>query len=131
MQKPEAPEWLVEMAIRYHKIEEGEYGCNGIACPGVQRLIALLQRVVSADVPASPTPDGWRPIETAPQDGRWFWALHRSNSSGIYVSAFRWDSSHKAWFAGTGWWPQFVLGFTAWHEMAEQPPAPPAPPEVP
>lgn len=29
------------LAIEYHKTQEGEYGCNGITCPGVQRLVAF------------------------------------------------------------------------------------------
>lgn len=32
---------LVERAIEYHKADwgEGEYGCPGATCPGVQRLV--------------------------------------------------------------------------------------------
>lgn len=35
---------LVQKAILYHKTVEGEYGCPGESCPGVQRLVALLEQ---------------------------------------------------------------------------------------
>jgi hypothetical protein len=40
------------MAVEYHKATdgtgEGEYGCNGLTCPGVQRLIGFLERYHAA-----------------------------------------------------------------------------------
>lgn len=35
-------------AIEYHKTVEGEYGCPGESCPGVQRLVLLLNEHQSA-----------------------------------------------------------------------------------
>lgn len=35
---------LVQLAIAYHKNVEGEYGCPGPTCPGVQRLVRLLRQ---------------------------------------------------------------------------------------
>ena len=32
----------LDLALDYHKTVEGEYGCPGASCPGVQRLTALL-----------------------------------------------------------------------------------------
>ena len=38
-----------QMAVEYHKRTdgkgEGEYGCNGLTCPGVQRLVTFAQAV--------------------------------------------------------------------------------------
>lgn len=39
---------LLELAINHHKIEDGEYGCNGASCPGVQRLLLFAKRAVEA-----------------------------------------------------------------------------------
>jgi hypothetical protein len=62
--------------LEYHKTIEGEYGCPGLSCPGVQRLIAFaLKCVAAAPVPCAASPaDQWQPIETAPQDWSWFLA---------------------------------------------------------
>lgn len=30
---------IVSLALEYHKSQEGEYGCPGVSCPGVQRLV--------------------------------------------------------------------------------------------
>lgn len=35
---------LVAKALIYHKTVEGEYGCPGETCPGVQRLVVLLEQ---------------------------------------------------------------------------------------
>jgi hypothetical protein len=39
----ELRKWMVTHAILYHKKVEGEYGCPGETCPGVQRLVKLLE----------------------------------------------------------------------------------------
>ena len=36
-------ERLEALALHYHKTAEGEYGCPGLTCPGVQRLLTLLR----------------------------------------------------------------------------------------
>lgn len=43
---------IEELAIAYHKSPEGEgeYGCNGLTCPGVQRLIAFGRACVVAEL---------------------------------------------------------------------------------
>jgi hypothetical protein len=35
---------LVAKALIYHKTVEGEYGCPGPECPGVKRLVTLLEQ---------------------------------------------------------------------------------------
>lgn len=35
---------MVLKALNYHKTVEGEYGCPGEECPGVQRLVTLLEQ---------------------------------------------------------------------------------------
>lgn len=50
---------LLALAIEYHTRTdgqgEGEYGCNGATCPGVQRLLKLLKQATSRAVsPAQP-----------------------------------------------------------------------------
>jgi hypothetical protein len=74
--RPETLRALMEkLALEYHKADEGEgeYGCPGLSCPGVQRLTAFGLRCVStADAAAlagPQAPSGWHPIETAPKDG--------------------------------------------------------------
>jgi hypothetical protein len=37
---------LFDVALEYHTTIEGEYGCPGASCPGVQRLVTLLDRAV-------------------------------------------------------------------------------------
>lgn len=32
---------LAQVAIDWHRNQDGEYGCNGITCPAVQRLISF------------------------------------------------------------------------------------------
>lgn len=49
---------LQEIALDYHETVEGEYGCPGLSCPGVQRLVKLLES-------AQPQ---WQAMETAPQE---------------------------------------------------------------
>lgn len=39
---------LLEQALAYHKTVEGEYGCPGETCPGVQRLVVFLQSALAA-----------------------------------------------------------------------------------
>ncbi len=43
---------LAERALIYHKSPEGEgeYGCPGVMCPGVQRLTGLLTRAVDTEL---------------------------------------------------------------------------------
>jgi hypothetical protein len=36
---------LEALVLDYHKIDEGEYGCPGLTCCGVQRLLAFAKRV--------------------------------------------------------------------------------------
>ncbi len=42
---------LLELATTYHKTVEGEYGCPGPSCPGVQRLVGLLELAVQPVAP--------------------------------------------------------------------------------
>ncbi len=68
--------------------------------------------------------EDWQPIASAPKDGSWFWVLRLPEVvRGINVTAFRWDTLHKQWFAGTGWWYGFPMGFTHWHPMPNVPEA--------
>jgi len=75
---PPLQQRLQSLAVEYHKSPEGEgeYGCNGLACPGVQRLIGFAKRCAGAAIAefinfqaealvASP----WRPISTPPPRG--------------------------------------------------------------
>ena len=39
-------ERIAKLAIEYHKSQEGEYGCNGLTCPGVQRLIVFANAAI-------------------------------------------------------------------------------------
>lgn len=41
----------LELAIEYHKTVEGEYGCPGASCPGVKRLVALLEKAEAQHAP--------------------------------------------------------------------------------
>lgn len=69
---------LQEIALAFHREIEGEYGCPGVACPGVQRLAAIFQRLIGhgmrEDIARAKglkpfdAPD-WQPIATAPKDG--------------------------------------------------------------
>ena len=66
---PERPEdmraQLEAMALLYHKRTdgegEGEYGCPGLTCPGVQRLLKF-----AAAAFALGQSSRWQPIETLP-----------------------------------------------------------------
>jgi hypothetical protein len=51
---------LEALAIRYHKVQEGEYGCDGATCPGVKRLLAFAESAVAAAdaLSAPPQPIG-------------------------------------------------------------------------
>lgn len=42
------------LALQYHKTVEGEYGCPGVGCPGVQRVLAQLE--VRASLPNDTSP---------------------------------------------------------------------------
>lgn len=44
---------LVVLAYAYHKETEGEWGCNGVTCPGVQRLVVLLREGTAATLAAA------------------------------------------------------------------------------
>jgi len=44
------------MAIRYHKTVEGEYGCPGASCPGVQRILTLLLEAAAAALSGASSP---------------------------------------------------------------------------
>ncbi len=107
---------IEQLAIEYHKSPdgEGEYGCNGLTCPGVQRLIGFVSSVVAALAssgaasPASP----WQPISTAPKDGTHILAWR---DSGIGMMRWRerrgdtggfWDEWHvKRPSEPTHWMP--------------------------
>lgn len=52
----------LERAIAYHKTVEGEYGCNGATCPGVQRLVAFLDAAT-----ADTAPHRSKPMPTDPE----------------------------------------------------------------
>lgn len=41
---------LEELAIRFHKEIEGEYGCPGASCPGVQRLILAMKGLIGVGI---------------------------------------------------------------------------------
>lgn len=85
------------------------------------RFEALLR--ASSSVEASP--QDWQSIETAPKDGRWIWVKRvpegKYSRLSAKESAFKWDADYKGWFAGTGWWPQFPIGWTHWRHMRDQP----------
>lgn len=42
---PRADDNVIRIAIDFHKHVEGEYGCPGASCPGVQRLAAAFSRL--------------------------------------------------------------------------------------
>jgi len=52
------------LALDYHKTIEGEYGCPGVTCPGVQRLVALL------DQASAPAPSAVQELEALKDDIR-------------------------------------------------------------
>lgn len=66
----EQPDWIAEEAEKYHRTIEGEYGCPGQSCQGVQRLVAEFRAVAERAVQEERERTGWQPIETAPKDGR-------------------------------------------------------------
>ena len=66
----------------------------------------------------------WRPIETAPKDGSWFFVKREADPARpkrILESVFRWDESYGMWFAGTGWWQNWPMGWTLWKPLAGTP----------
>lgn len=38
---PDLRQRVEQAALEYHRAQEGEYGCPGKSCPGVQRLVAF------------------------------------------------------------------------------------------
>ena len=52
---------LVAKALMYHQTIEGEYGCPGVTCPGVQRLVTLLEQWTTTVLALHPTPRAPRP----------------------------------------------------------------------
>jgi hypothetical protein len=62
---------FVSLALEYHKTVEGEYGCPGATCPGVQRLVSLLEQAAlirPAPVAPDDTPTRLDEIEKRWQD---------------------------------------------------------------
>ena|SRR3990167_296997 len=47
---------IEQLALEYHKVHEGEYGCPGLSCPGVQRLIVFGEACATSRLPAAPVP---------------------------------------------------------------------------
>lgn len=56
-----------QLALEYHKTVEGEYGCPGHSCPGVQRLVTFAEACAAAALDAAQA-QPWQPIATAPKD---------------------------------------------------------------
>lgn len=71
-------ELCAALALEYHKAEdgsgEGEYGCPGLGCPGVKRLAAFADRVISAFLRSS--------VERQPQVARLVpqWSLQAASA---------------------------------------------------
>jgi hypothetical protein len=56
---------LTALAIEYHKSMdgEGEYGCPGASCPGVQRLVKFAAKVAALTRPAVPSETAEWPLK--------------------------------------------------------------------
>ena len=93
---------LARLAYAYHTTQEGEYGCNGVECPGVRRLIAFAQEcVVAADLlgrPVLPASEQLAPHQLAD---------HR-------VPNVSKHSLHGAFVCGAKWWEFEKTGGTMW-----------------
>lgn len=51
LQRIPTPDSILAVAIQFHKMVEGEYGCPGESCPGVQRLVVALTKLVGIGRP--------------------------------------------------------------------------------
>ncbi len=106
----DAPRWTREqveqIALRYHKADrpvgEGEYGCPGVSCPGVQRLTNYWFNALSF-LAAAPSGGArltsWEPMATAPKDGK---VVVLAWPSGMVSSGYWSMAPHIGWITPHG-----------------------------
>lgn len=64
---------LEKLALHQHMVIDGEYGCPGVTCPGVQKLITFAEAAFSL---GAQTASNWQPMETCPKDEEvFFWVV--------------------------------------------------------
>ena len=83
---------------------------------------------------AQAVPERWKPINTAPRDGRWVWLWNKHASSGYEAQRFRWSTHYSVFGLGGCWTDGYgsTMGdgvdFDFWRETLPADFVPPASP---
>ncbi|MCB1470917.1 MAG: hypothetical protein KDK08_28000 [Rhizobiaceae bacterium] len=97
---------------------------------------AAVRAVLSADRPteAQAVPEGWKPINVAPRDGRWVWLWNKHADRGYEAQRFRWSTDYSVFGLGGCWTDGYgsTMGdgvdFDFWRETLPADFVPPASP---
>ena len=96
-------------------------------------LMDILSRC-EAQPEAQAVPERWKPINTAPRDGRWVWLWNKHASSGYEAQRVRWSTHYSVFGLGGCWTDGYgsTMGdgvdFDFWRETLPADFVPPASP---